>query len=54
MNEEQEKIVRAICGTWEEDPEGRYLIRGVTGSGKTEVYIELIACAVEHGSRQLC
>ena len=53
LNAEQEKLVRAICSSWEEEPAGRYLIRGVTGSGKTEVYIELIACAVEHGQQAI-
>ncbi|MDY4205561.1 replication restart helicase PriA [Porcincola intestinalis] len=53
LNAEQEKIVRAICSSWEEEPAGRYLIRGVTGSGKTEVYIELIAFTVEHGQQAI-
>jgi primosomal protein N' (replication factor Y) len=53
LNAEQEKLVHAICSSWEEEPAGRYLIRGVTGSGKTEVYIELIACAVEHGQQAI-
>ncbi len=53
LNAEQEKIVRAICSSWEKEPAGRYLIRGVTGSGKTEVYIELIAFAVEHGQQAI-
>lgn len=49
LNEEQRRIVDDICSSWDEDPCGRCLIRGVTGSGKTEVYIELIAFAVSRG-----
>jgi len=46
LNLEQKAIVDDICGRWDTEQKGRYLIRGVTGSGKTEVYIELIAHAV--------
>lgn len=49
LNGEQSAIVTDICGNWDREPSGRYLIRGVTGSGKTEVYIELIAFAVSRG-----
>ncbi len=49
LNEEQSAIVSGICDRWNEEPAGRYLIRGITGSGKTEVYIELIAYAVSRG-----
>ena len=42
-----------ITGEWEEDPPGRYLIHGITGSGKTEVYMELIRYAVSRGQQAI-
>ncbi len=53
LNEEQKQIVEEISAEWEENPCGKYLIYGVTGSGKTEVYMELIARAVEHGQQAI-
>lgn len=53
LNEEQQAVVDGICGEWETNPDGRYLIHGVTGSGKTEVYMELIACALAHGQQAI-
>lgn len=49
LNEDQTRVVEGITGSWDLEGAGRYLIRGVTGSGKTEVYIELIAYAVRRG-----
>ena len=53
LNEQQQEIADAIIGEWEENPRGRYLIHGVTGSGKTEVYMELIAHAVNRGQQAI-
>lgn len=48
LNKEQEKIKNQI----EKSRKKYFLIRGITGSGKTEIYIKLIKKAVEedHGS----
>jgi primosomal protein N' (replication factor Y) len=53
LTHEQQMVVDGICGEWDTNPDGRYLIHGVTGSGKTEVYMELIACALAHGQQAI-
>lgn len=53
LNEEQRQAVHTIVSRWEQEPEGRYLIHGVTGSGKTEVYMELIAEALRRGEQAI-
>ncbi|MDD3795279.1 MAG: primosomal protein N' [Lachnospiraceae bacterium] len=53
LNEEQQAIADGIIEEWQEQPNGRYLIHGVTGSGKTEVYMELIAHAVSCGQQAI-
>lgn len=43
LNEEQQRITEAI---WQDNTHRTSLIHGVTGSGKTEIYMELIARTV--------
>ncbi len=53
LNEDQKKLAEVI--TMESDA-GRahtYLLHGVTGSGKTEVYMELIAHAAQKGMQSI-
>ena len=55
LKDQQRRIVDEITGNWDQDPRihGRYLIQGVTGSGKTAVYMELIAYALERGEQAI-
>ncbi|HHW92678.1 MAG TPA: primosomal protein N' [Firmicutes bacterium] len=46
---QQEAACRAIIKSLEEGEFARYLLHGVTGSGKTEVYLQVIAKNLEYG-----
>lgn len=52
LNEEQRRIVDDVCAGWKNAP-ARYLIHGVTGSGKTAVYMELIAETIKRGRQAI-
>ena len=46
---EQEQVIRGFREDYLAGKRKTYLIHGVTGSGKTEVYMEMIHTVVEHG-----
>jgi primosomal protein N' (replication factor Y) len=46
LNEEQQKCLTVICGSHGFSP---HLIQGVTGSGKTEIYLQAIADTLARG-----
>lgn len=49
LNPEQQSVVRDFCLRYDAGERGTSLIHGVTGSGKTEVYMELIAHVRDQG-----
>lgn len=53
LNAAQQSVVDAIEGDIASGLRNTYLIKGVTGSGKTEVYMELIAHCIQSGHQAI-
>jgi primosomal protein N' (replication factor Y) (superfamily II helicase) len=53
LNREQESSLRSIVNGIESDSHKTYLMHGITGSGKTEVYIRAIQKVVEFGRQAI-
>lgn len=53
LNEEQQAAVDAVVENQRNGIQKTYLLKGVTGSGKTEVYMELIAHVIEEGRQAI-
>jgi primosomal protein N' (replication factor Y) len=53
LNESQKRVVETVSADIEAGLHRTYLVKGVTGSGKTEVYMELIARALERGEQAI-
>ncbi len=49
LNEEQQRISDDIIGEYNRGIRGKYLLHGITGSGKTEVYLSVIDEVVKQG-----
>jgi len=49
LNEEQNEVYERLCGQSDRDEPGAALLYGVTGSGKTAVYLKLIHRCLEQG-----
>lgn len=53
LTQEQEQAVREILLEWEKPKPRPMLIEGVTGSGKTQVYMKLIEQVIEKGEQAI-
>lgn len=53
LSEEQKRAIDSITKRMRNDAPGTTVLHGITGSGKTEVYIELIKCCIEDGKKAI-
>lgn len=53
LNEEQNQVFQGIWSNFMQGDETPVLLRGVTGSGKTEVYMSLISKTIEMGKKAI-
>lgn len=51
LSEEQADICRRVLADFDKEKRKTYLIHGITGSGKTEVYLSLIEGMIERGKQ---
>jgi len=51
LNDNQQEIVSSVLADYDLGIRKTYLIHGVTGSGKTEVYLDIIEGVIRHGKQ---
>lgn len=49
----QQRIIRDVMADFDAGKPGTYLIHGITGSGKTEVYLQIIAETIKRGRQAI-
>src|SRR5207248_1697399 len=54
LTEEQQKIADSIFNLSQEKGFGVHLIHGITGSGKTEIYFEILKKILNQGKQAIC
>lgn len=53
LNEQQKRTVHSLIDAWNKETRGTCLVHGITGSGKTEVYMEIIAHVIACGKQAI-
>lgn len=53
LNEQQKRVCESFAADWDLGRRGTYLLYGVTGSGKTEVYMKMIAQVLSQGRQAI-
>ncbi len=53
LNQRQQEVVESLLSDYRRGIRGTYLIHGVTGSGKTEIYMQIIQEIVDQGKQAI-
>ncbi len=53
LNKEQSAVIEAVKKDFDEGHPGKYLVHGITGSGKTEVYMSIIGDVIKRGKQAI-